>query len=359
MAAKKKQAADAAEENPDAPRLNPDCIGHESAERAIKEAFDAGRMHHALLISGPPGVGKATFAYRVARFVLSGGKSPEMDGLAIAPDTGVFRRVASGGHADLRILERQAGKTQIAVDDVRDVVSFSRLTPAESDWRVVIVDKADHLNRSSANALLKILEEPPARSLFMILADAPGGVLPTIRSRCQILPLRPLRPDQVAEILRRRRPELDDREAAAISVLAEGAAGQAMAYADAGALDLYAMLVDVIGEPNPENVGPVIALADKVGGRGAEDAYKVFRTLVDWWFKRWIGAIARGREPDAAMAGEAAAFAACRQRGAGLETWIRLWENLNAQLAGTDPPRNLDKRQAVVGAFLALRAANS
>src|SRR5205814_6509761 len=158
---------------------------------------EAGRLPHAILLSGPRGIGKATFAFRLARFLLAGPEDlpaemfgeTEKGGLAIDSESGVFRRVASGGHADLLTVERaydprrRRMRGEIVVGDTREISAFLRLTPAEGGWRVVIVDGADEMNRNAANALLKILEEPPQRALLLLVAHSPGRLLPTIRSR--------------------------------------------------------------------------------------------------------------------------------------------------------------------------------
>ena len=188
----------------------PSLLGREAAESALRRLFESGRLPHALLLSGPRGIGKATLAFRFARFVLANGAgegSPgglsggsEESGLAIAPESGTFRRVASGGHADLLTVERAYDprrrrlRGEIVVEDTREIAAFLRLTPAEGGWRVVIVDGADEMNRNAANALLKILEEPPRRALLLLVAHSPGRLLPTIRSRCRRFPLAPLPP---------------------------------------------------------------------------------------------------------------------------------------------------------------------
>src|SRR6202451_2873417 len=220
------------------PRANPILLGHEAAERTLADAMHLGRMHHAWLITGPEGIGKATLAFRFARRLLAGQTAAhenhkrQFDGnqfdegrfdggqrdgdattLALDPTHPVFRRVVAGGHADMLTIERgydektKRLKRDIAFKDVREINSFMALTPAEGGWRVAVVDGAEDLNQSSANALLKILEEPPSRAVLILVCSEPGRLLPTIRSRCRQLRLAPLPDDAMARLLAGYLPE--------------------------------------------------------------------------------------------------------------------------------------------------------
>ena len=208
-----------------APRENPILIGHGAAEAVFEEAVVAGRVHHAWLLTGPAGVGKATLAYRFARRLLASGDPND-------PANPVFRRIAASSHADVLTLEREFNektkkmKTGIAVDQTRDVTGFMHLTPAEGGWRVVIVDGAEDMNPSAANALLKILEEPPRRAILFLTADAPGRLLPTIRSRCRRLQLNPLGEAEMAAAMARLLPEMEPGGAGKACGHCGGRAGQ-------------------------------------------------------------------------------------------------------------------------------------
>src|ERR1700677_2622564 len=193
------------------PRETTALSGHREAELALLNAYRSGRIPHAWLIGGPLGIGKATLAYRMARFVLAhrnplSSQVQEAETLYLDPSDPVARHVAAGAHGSLLTLERSLNdkgvmRTVITVDETRETISFFGSTAAAEGWRVCIVDTVDELNPNAANALLKILEEPPQQSLFLLVSHAPGRVLPTILSRCRRLPLRPLaKPDVIRAV---------------------------------------------------------------------------------------------------------------------------------------------------------------
>src|SRR3984957_1766065 len=195
---------------PPHPRERFGLVGHARAELAVLEALRAGRLAHAWLICGPEGIGKATLAFRIARFMLSGrdpfARAAEAYSIDVIETDLVSRQIAAGAHPDLFVLERTLGttgklRTEITVEDARRATSFLQATSAQGGWKVLIVDVADELNRSAANALLKIIEEPPDRSLVLLVAHAPARLVPTIRSRCRGLRLDPLTPAEIGEII--------------------------------------------------------------------------------------------------------------------------------------------------------------
>src|ERR1700730_13021738 len=184
------------------PRETLSLFGHREAELALLNAYRSGRIPHAWLIGGAQGIGKATLAYRMARFVLTH-RNPlapsvqQAETLAVDPSDSVARQITAGAHGGLLVLERGLNdrgvlRTVITVDETRETISFFGSTAAVDGWRVCIVDTVDELNPNAANALLKILEEPPQQSLFLLVSHAPARVLPTILSRCRKLALRPL-----------------------------------------------------------------------------------------------------------------------------------------------------------------------
>lgn len=347
------------------PRENTELIGHESAERAMLDAWNSGRMAHAWLICGPRGIGKATLAYRFARFALAGGGGQGglfgggPDSLDIPADHPVFRRVAAGGHADLKVVERgwtddkkTRLRTEIVVEDVRGVGAFLSLTPAEGGWRVVIIDAADEMNRNSANAVLKVLEEPPRQAMLLLLAHSPGRLLPTIRSRCRRLMLQPLNEGNVAVLLRRHRPDLTDEDVQALARLSEGSIGRALALAAEGGLALYRDVVTLLGGLPRLDVPALHAFGDRVARAGADEAYRTVTELFGWWLAKMIRLGGQGGALPEVVAGEAAVMSRLLAAG-GLDQWVEVWEKVTSLFARADAV-NLDRKQVVLNAFLAV-----
>lgn len=235
------------------PRETTELFGHDGAEREFLDVYRSGRVPHAWLIGGEPGIGKATLAYRIARFVLAHpdpSKVPPTASLALAPDHRTVRRIAVGAHPDLLALERTPDdktgrlRTVITVDQVRRLVTFFGSTAGEGGWRIAIVDSADELKHpEGSNALLKMLEEPPPRSLFLLVSHAPGRLLPTIRSRCRQLALRPPGP---ADVVR-----------AATAALGAQADQQALLAAAEASQGSVARAIALAG-------GPMLALREKI-----------------------------------------------------------------------------------------------
>lgn len=329
-----------------APRENALLLGHREAEGAVLEAMRSGRMHHAWLITGPTGVGKATFAFRFARRLLAG--APTGDTLALDPSDPVFRRVAAGTHADLLTVEREWDEKrkrmrgEIVVDDVRELGAFLRLTPAEGGWRIVVVDRADELNRNAANALLKVLEEPPARALLLLLAASPGRLPVTLRSRCRRLPLHPLSDEDMTRLLASYLPDVPEEERARLAALAEGSPGRALLLRDAEGVVLAGLVDEVLaGLPDLPDGG--WGVADRLG-RG-DAAFSTFMDLLRAAIAAAVRAAARGRaDPDQAR------LAALHP----LDAWAGVWHALT-ELQDETERFALDKRQAVLSGLRLLR----
>ncbi len=348
------------------PWRNTRFIGHDIAERTMLAAQQIGRLHHAWLLTGPRGIGKATLAWRFARFLLAG----QEGGLfATSPDSFDVDMHAPGRslvdartHPDLfhlrRTLHHKDARIQneITVDDVRDLGEFMHMTPAMGKWRVAIVDAADEMNRNAANAVLKILEEPPPNAVLLIVAHAPGRLLATIRSRCRRLALKPLEDDVVIELLADYAPDTAQEERRALANLAEGSIGRALDLASAGSLGLYREMVDVLATLPDLDMTRLHTFAERFARRG-EEANGDWRSL-NFLFDGWLKGLARhwaGGENAPVVPGEKG-LQSRLLAAASLDRWITAWEKVAHLLSRSDAV-HLDRKQTVLVSFLALQSA--
>lgn len=339
-------------------------LGHEHAESLFLRRWKRGRVAHAWSISGPEGIGKAAFARRVAKFVLAAGEDTAADSLAIPPDHPIGRRVTSGGHPDLMVLSRGAGTGEesarriIGVDEVRGAGRFLSLTPGEAGWRVVIVDAADDLNVNAANALLKVLEEPPSNTLILLVSHVPGRLPATLRSRCCRLALSPLPEPVLRELLEVQLPEAGADERETLAALAEGSIGRAVALADAGGPELFRKLVGFAGSLPELDVPALHEFAEGLARRDAEAAWRTTMWLWARWLARIAAAAARAssrQRGNGSVAGEREAARMLTAR-LGVERLAALWEKTVAQTAQAEG-LNLDRKQVVISAFHQLQSA--
>lgn len=324
------------------PRETARLFGQEAAEAAFLAARAGGRMPHAWLIAGPRGVGKATLAWRIARFVLASseadapqglfGAPPPPETLDIAPDHPVARRVRALSEPRLMLLRRmpsedgKALKTRIAVEDVRELKSFFHLSAADGGARVAIVDAADEMTDAAANALLKMLEEPPPRALILLVSHRPSALLPTIRSRCRMLRLAPLDAQAMAAALEQAGIEAEDP--AALSALAGGSVGEAIRLANLEGLALYAALVGLF---RPRLDRPAaIRLAEGAAGRANEPRLDLILRLLDLLLARAAQSALAGPLPEAAP-GEAALLARLAPGAAAARPWAERHGSLGAR----------------------------
>jgi DNA polymerase-3 subunit delta' len=292
------------------PRMTEVLYGHADAEAALLAAYRGGRVPHAFLLMGPKGIGKATLAYRMARFVLAhpDPAAPAVQAamsLAVDPKHPVARRMAAQAQADFLVIERTANekgnlRQQIAVDDVRRTVLFFGATAGEGGWRVAVVDAVDELNRSGANALLKLLEEPPHRALLLLVCHSAARVPATLRSRCRIVTLRPLAPTEVATALAAAvgRPSSDPQIQAAAAA-AEGSVGRAFAFLDEGALALRQRALDQLDRLPALDSNALHELGDALAGTDPQPLAAFIDTVNAWLSQRLdrnqreIGRVAR------------------------------------------------------------------
>lgn len=353
------------------PALNDSLLGHERAEREFLDAYSAGRMHHAWLITGPKGVGKASLAYKIAKFLLSqtledAGPSlfgdaletPTPDSLNCDPTSDTIQRIKSMAHGGLLTVTRTEDpkkktlRKSIVIDDVRKAHNFFNRTSAEGGWRVVIVDAADEMNRNSANALLKILEEPPKNSILLLVAHTPGKLLPTIRSRCRQLKLMPMQRDSVRAVLATKYPEMDVALLDKLSILAEGSPGKAIRLAENGGLPLYDKMIDILRSVPKINTPGVHKLAAELGTVKADASYRLFLEFLSGWLERLIRFSASGDTPYVVHAEEEALF----QRLAntcGVDRWIEVWEKMHS-LEIRAEGLNMDRKQLIVSLLFSI-----
>jgi DNA polymerase III subunit delta' len=343
-----------------APRANPEFVGHPLAEQTLLRAWQSNRLHHAWLITGPRGIGKATLAFRFARHVLAGedrGLFADASATLDVPRTApVFRQVASGGHPDLLTIERAYDekrdrlRTEIVVDDVRELGDFMHLKAAAGGWRVVVIDSVDELNRYAANALLKVLEEPPAQALIVLVSHAPGRLLPTIRSRCRRLTLGPLEERVMEDLLARYSPELAEDDRRLLIRIADGSIGRALEIVAAGGLDLYRDITGQLLQLPKLDAVALHGLGDRLGHRDAADLFRLATELLTAWIGRLIRVAATGQGTADVIEGEGRQLAAFAGRRS-LDQWLELWEKLTSLFARAESA-NLDRKQVWVGAML-------
>lgn len=319
------------------PEKNTALFGHDQALDFLAESYRSGRMHHAILIEGLEGIGKATLAFRFANHVISY-PEPAMAPSRIAapdPDSPAFRQIASGASHNLihlrRPVDEKTGKVKsvITVDAVRRLAHFFAQTSGTGNWRIAIVDPADDLNRNAANALLKILEEPPRRSLFLVLSHTPGRLLPTIRSRCMALSLSPLGRGEMEHALEHLKIRLDlDQNWSA----SEGSVARALMLANYGGADIAEAFDVILKSGNCDDRASIHRLAEMLAARDRDVAYQFFMGHV----------VDRVREQavEAARAGASAIAARHAERASAI---IDHFEKAEAY--------NLDRKQTVLNLF--------
>ncbi len=335
-----------------APETQDSWYGSEEAELAMQSAYIGGHLHHAWLITGGKGIGKATLAFRFARFILANPETSQVapaGSMAVDPNSRTARQIAAGAHPNLLVLrcpwddQAKRYRTELTVGEVRRIRSFFGSTAGNEGWRICIVDTADDLNISAANALLKMLEEPPAKGLFLLIANQPGQLLPTIRSRCRRLDLKPLPPDAVRSALRSRSGNGEERDLAA--ELSGGSLRRAIQFLESDGALTYRAFSELAAQLPDVDYRGVHELADAVTVKGQDDAFEGFLGLVDDWLSRRV----RHRpEPAGPLASAVEA--------ASLASWAAVWEKVR-EVSLQAETLNLDRKQVVLQVFMALANA--
>ncbi|MCW9043448.1 MAG: DNA polymerase III subunit delta' [Pseudopelagicola sp.] len=294
------------------PRETARLFGQDAAEAGFLEAFNSGRLHHAWLLTGPRGTGKATLAWRIARFLLAtpmeqggglfGEAPPHHDTLDIAPDHPVSHRLLARSEPGLFSITRgpneKTGKLRdmIVVDDIRGLTHFLTMSAADGGRRVVIVDAADDMNVNAANALLKMLEEPPANTTMLLVSHQPSRLLPTIRSRCRELRLSPLSTDDMHRALAQAGAS-EESETPALAALSAGSVGEAMRLMRLGGLEMYTEIVAIYAGDRGPDRPRALKLAEAAATRGGEARFDLLLTMFDTFLARLARTGATGAPP--------------------------------------------------------------
>lgn len=337
------------------PRHTRALFGHAGAESLLVEQVASGRMHHGWLLIGPEGIGKATLAYRLARYLLSAPDARDAGGqsLATAPEARAGRLIAAGAHPSLLVLRRpyqpanRKFAQSIPIEEVRRLRSFMAHTVEADSWRVVIVDQADDLNANSANAILKSLEEPPARTVFILLSSEPRRLLPTIRSRCRTLDLAPLESADLrqavsAAVVASEANPPDAGDWARLEDLAEGSARRALSISVSGGLKLYERAVALVSLLPKVDWPQVHALGDEIGSIASEQKFHDFFDFLTALMARLVRAQAtgEGRKSDLELARRVI-------RPGMLPAWADAWDAIHRDVAET-LTINLDRKALVL-----------
>jgi DNA polymerase-3 subunit delta' len=320
------------------PSRNPHLFGHHAAEEFLARSYRSGKGHHAILIEGPEGIGKGTLAFRFANHVLSHPDPETAPDNLVSPDPGssVTRQIASGASHNLlhltRPVDEKSGKTKtaITVDEVRRAGHFFAQTSGTGNWRIVVIDPADDLNRNAANAILKILEEPPRRSLFLVLSHAPGKLLPTIRSRCLPLRLSPLSDSDLTSALSALGTPLQGgRTEETVLAMSNGSVSQALKLLNYGGADIITAFDKLLAAEGPTARKAMHRLADVLS---AKDSDVIFGFFLQHLQEHLIG-----RARAAAFAGEITAA----------DRYASLSSEINEKISIAQG-YNLDRKQTIL-----------
>ena len=372
-------AVDAEEAAPEADRLEgfahprdtATLFGQQAAEQALAVALTSGRMHHAWLLTGLEGIGKATLAYRFARTALATTAEREQipaGTLSVSADTIVAKQVHVLSHPGLMVIRRPWQRdtkrlaSVITVDEVRRIKGFLQHSASQGAYRVVIIDRAEEMNTAAANAVLKSLEEPPQRTVFLLISSEPGRLLPTIQSRCRRLDLKPLAADDLlsalAAPLAAAGHDIPTADATRlVSALAEGSVRRALTLIAGGAVEQHGKLVGLLTALPQLDFEAVHKLAESVGAHGAEQDFQTCFTLLLGLLARALRAKATGKTPIAEEAHLFSRLFPADASGARLATWAELWETSLREKSEV-LALNLDRKAFVIDTFHRIEAAS-
>lgn len=351
------------------PRLMSQCFGHEDVEKQLLGFLDAGQFPHALMFCGPEGIGKSTMAFRLARYLLTKGKPEDEsaggglfgeplpkakpESLSVDMNEQAVRMISAGGHPDLLTVEREFDekkgrfKGALNIDAVRKIAPFMRMTASYGGWRIAIVDDADTMTNQAQNAILKILEEPPANALLILICHRPGMMIPTIRSRCRTVHFQTLAKEPFSRLLRYAEPGLKDSDLETLHILTGGSAGQGARLIEEGGLEVIYKVSGLLAQWPSWDWPQIHGLADNLSKPGQEESYQTFLDVFTWAVQSVVNARARGIQlPLPLNSVEIIRMA----NHYSIEEWLAISDSLRSHFNSVDFA-NLDKRQAILGAF--------
>ena len=323
----------------------PALYGHDKALAVWEMALQDGRMHHAWLLCGTRGIGKASLAFALARRLLS-----------------IPAEAGNDSHPDLLLLEREwddkrkKRKAFISVENVRRASDFFARSAARGGWRVCIIDSADEMNANAANALLKILEEPPASALFLLVSHRPEGLLATVRSRCRLLRLKPLSDELMTQWLEQNHADLSPQHRALL-LLSGGSPGRAHALAREGGLELYGEMMTLLhGLPTGFDMAAAHVFADSLNTPGKESLYREFMELLRDFLERFIRAALTPAGQGRGQLTPDEMRLLARLKPAHLDAWIGVWEKIDGWIDGVERLQ-MNRKQTLLLAFAQLENA--
>lgn len=349
------------------------CLGHDDQEKLFIDLFEKGSMPHAMIFAGTQGIGKSTMAFRLARFLLRNGKenlnqdslfggddtAHDVSSLDVPADDPVFARIASGGHSDFLYIARNydasKGKwdANLKVEALRKIEPFLRKTSSDGGWRIVIVDDADTMNRNAQNAILKILEEPPANVLIILITHRPGMLIPTIRSRTRFIQFSPLSDEVLKELLSKQSdhtvPYLDQMEI--LSSISEGSIGKAINFIEDGGFDGLSQILDLLDDGPNWNWVKIHQFSSSISSPSQDKEYRMFAELLQWVFRQMLFTKARRGQSLPSFLQRDALINIMDNRP--IENLISITDGLKNHFDRVEFS-NLDRRDAVRGCFLVI-----
>ncbi len=345
------------------PRHMMESKGFDKIEKHLLQLFKQEKLPHGLVFAGLKGIGKATFTYRLARFLLKHGKTGSeqdsmfddapitLENFDIDPQDKTVRLIDGQAHPDLITIEPE--KNTISVADIRRTGPFLHMTASEGGWRIIIIDDADTMNRAAQNALLKVLEEPPKQTMIVLVAHRLGALIPTIRSRTQVLHFNPPALPDFERTLEIGGYTLEQEQLEMLYTLSEGSIGKTVQYIEEGGLDTLARILMAFENWPKQDIPGLHVLAGEFARIGQEKTYQSFAELLIWIFRSLTHSKARGLPLESAILNRPAFESILRQSS--LAKLLEICENLEDHFRKVDHA-NLDKRQAVLQAFSILAA---